>query len=87
MTPQETLETINAMLFCKTKLYNGIFNDKIGAFDVAISALEKQIPTKPCIPFDSIHQEYECPMCPHKVDKTQLYCDKCGQALDWSEVK
>lgn len=47
------------------------------------SALEKQIPKKPCIPFDSIYQEYECPVCPHKVDKTQLYCGKCGQALDW----
>lgn len=48
-------------------------------------AVEKQIPKKPGIPFDSISQEYECPKCPHTVYKTQLYCDKCGQALDWGD--
>ena len=46
MTPQETIQ---AMKFYKEKLCNGIFNDKIGAFDVAISALGKQIPKKPNI--------------------------------------
>ena len=43
MTPQEA---IKAMKFYKEKLYNGIFNQFIAAFDVAISALEKQIPKK-----------------------------------------
>ena len=40
-------EAKQAMKFYKEKLYNGIFYDKIDAFDVAISALEKQIPKKP----------------------------------------
>jgi hypothetical protein len=63
------------------------FDGTMGHFpkEFVVSALKKQITKKPVIPFDSIYQEYECPMCPHKVDKTQQYCDKCGQALDWSE--
>ena len=65
-----------------------IFSEPVTSYaKMAISALEKQIPKKPGIPFDSIHQEYECPKCPHRVDKTQLYCDKCGQALDWSDTE
>ena len=35
-------EAIWAMRFYKEKLYNGIFNQYIGAFDVAISALREQ---------------------------------------------
>ena len=66
------------------------------AIDMAITALEKQIPKKP--------EEYEdkyyaCPVCGnvllHKWEKypTKLmsknnglpYCLSCGQAIDWSE--
>lgn len=37
-----TKEAIRALYFYKTKLYNGIYNDKIEAFDIAIKALKKQ---------------------------------------------
>ena len=79
MTPQEAIELVEQ---CGLNI-EGIKN--IECESVIISALEKQIPKKPVIPFDSIRQEYECPVCPHKVDKTQLYCGKCGQALDWGD--
>ena len=72
MTPQEA---IKAMKFYKEKLYNGIFNQYISAFDVAISALEKQIPKKPL------------QACGHATDKTMNYCPVCGQALDWSDIE
>ena len=52
-----------------------------------VDAFKKQIPRRPVIPFDSINNEYECPDCPNKVNKTQQYCDQCGQALDWSDTK
>ncbi len=85
-----TQETIQAMKFYKAKLYNGIFNDKIGAFDVAISALEKQIPKK------AEHDDGVwsiCPNCGGSVanDSEEAhngetsYCDHCGQAIDWSD--
>lgn len=52
-----------------------------------IGALKKQTPKKPCIPFDSIDQHHECPVCPNSVYKPQRYCDDCGQALDWSDAE
>lgn len=70
-------ETIQAMNFYKGKLYNGIFNDKIGAFDIAISALEKQIPKKPI----KTKSEIVCPTCRTLVGSNP-YCKYCGQALD-----
>ena len=66
--------------------------------NIAISALEKQIPKKPknylvnmkCI-------DFLCPNCKKKIiskidgewvaGKNQKFCDECGQALDWSEVE
>lgn len=72
MTPQEA---IAAMKFYKAKLYNGIINQYISAFDVAISALEKQTPKKPL------------QACGHATDRTMNYCPMCGQALDWSDTK
>ena len=87
MTPQEAIQ---AMKFYKEKLYNGIFNDKIGAFDVAISALEKQIPKK-------LRVDDEGWLCCPKCDETFFLhnrtgeknkkCGICGQALDWSDTE
>lgn len=48
-------ETIEALWFYKEKLYNGIFKDKIAAFDVAIEACEKQMPKRP----KHIHEEHK----------------------------
>lgn len=52
--------------------------------EVAINALEKQIPKKPDFTED---KEFAlCPCCNGKglLDR-QKYCDNCGQKLDWSE--
>lgn len=50
------------------------------AYNMAIKALEKQIPKKP------IKHKYEivCPSCKTLVGSSP-YCRYCGQALDWSE--
>ena len=62
------------------------------ALEMAIKALEKQIPKQAI----SIYKEnYKCPTCENYIDITDddLYvyeieppkcCDECGQALDWS---
>ena len=49
--------------------------------DIAIEALEKQIPKKP-IKWDS---EYICPECSADlyIENEEDYCTDCGQALDW----
>lgn len=55
------------------------------ALDVAIQALEKQMPKKPDFTED---KEFAlCPCCNGKglLDK-QKYCDNCGQRIDFKEV-
>lgn len=37
------MKTIDELLFIKSKLYNGIFSDKIGSIDTAIQALEENV--------------------------------------------
>lgn len=55
------------------------------AIDIAIEALEKQIPMKP------IHKEYNyCPRCDIILDRSMIFgrydfCPNCGQAIDWSD--
>ena len=54
------------------------------AKNIAVQALEKQIPKKPDFTED---KEFAlCPCCNGKglLDK-QKYCDNCGQKLDWSD--
>lgn len=56
------------------------------AVDVAIMALEKQIPKKP-LHIITDDNEYICSICPicqqRAVEVTDLYCIVCGQKLDW----
>lgn len=59
----------------------------------AIKALEKQIPMKPNnikSIFDFSSRYYttkgNCPVCNREeLYKSDLYCNKCGQKLDWSK--
>lgn len=63
------------------------------AIEVAVDAMEKQIPKKPVVPIDT----WLCPSCGESVEYQQklgdnvLYhgqyeiCPKCGQAIDWEE--
>lgn len=93
MINQEAIETIKIAI---AEVEWNYPMDYSIAFDMAITALEKQIPKKP--------EEYEdkyyaCPVCGnvllHKWEKypTKLmsknnglpYCLSCGKAIDWSE--
>ena len=51
--------------------------------DIAIEAIEKQIPKKPI----KWYSEYICPGCSADlyIENEDDYCTDCGQALDWSE--
>ena len=71
-------------------------------YDVAFSALEKQIPEKPTphivqpvearikigvVRWRKGTTVYECPNCKKWISKTYKYCYACGQALDWSDTE
>lgn len=53
--------------------------------DIAISALEKQIPRKPIRLL--YHEVGDCPFCETTVYISEdKFCPSCGQALDWSDT-
>lgn len=57
------------------------------ALDMAIEALEKQIPEKPKLDNDNgIYETEHCPNCNRKLFPNEHHC-RCGQALDWSDEK
>lgn len=52
--------------------------------DIAINAIEKQIPKKPI--YDNYHRAgYRCPNCNNINPWGYEHCRYCGQNLDWSE--
>lgn len=56
------------------------------AINLAIKALEKQIPKKAIEHKQKIgFPFYECPTCGEIDILWQNYCDNCGQKLDWEE--
>lgn len=94
MTPQEAYNE------CKTFFENGGIGELDGvAFNMALNALEKQIPKKPIeetsktYDGDDIDVVYICPKCSRFICFEQEanqgdfpHCH-CGQALDWSDTK
>lgn len=57
--------------------------DLNNAYDVAINALEKQIPKKPKT--DDRYVMHICPWCNDFVKVSHNYCQNCGQKLDWGD--
>ena len=51
------------------------------AFNLAISALEKQIPKKVV----KAEYDYNCPICGYEYLVNEKYCANCGQRLNWDD--
>lgn len=77
-----------AKAFFEECLWDGKCNEdcpECNAMEVAISAIEKQIPKKP-----DLDGGIYCPCCLHEFKEnydTTSYCPNCGQAIDWSDTK
>lgn len=68
------------------------------ALEKALEALRKQIPERPNIEHQPICDLYKCPICDKLLiiyypgmelftgEETE-FCDKCGQAIDWSDER
>lgn len=92
MTESETIKELH-----KIRPRGGIIPQKRAeALDVAIQALEKQIPKKPIMKqyFEDLEDEYLCcPTCgeiltdriPADNKTFYFYCMNCGQKFDWSD--
>lgn len=87
MTYEEAIEILN-----EERDYAQFLCYVTKAIEIATSAIKKQIPKKP-IKHESLDDCGEKYVCPNRCDTyCQVYtndkfCHKCGQALDWSDVK
>lgn len=94
MTEKEAIKTLQELSLerCETFRFDCGNCDKCGvtiAYDMAIKALEKQIPKKP-YDVDTERKTFDCPACLSKLYADEdvrdcTYCCVCGQALDWGE--
>lgn len=85
MTIEEAIEQLKLN---KPSAYSELRN----SIDMAIEALEKQIPTKPKEVERKYWNDYVCPNCEKLLGNSiEVYQEKCcyycGQALNWSEVE
>lgn len=90
MTAKEALE------YFKRRKEQTELNDRVQqAEDLAIEALEKQIPKRA---ISTYKENYKCPTCEKYIDitdddlyvyeiKPPKYCDECGQALGLGETE
>lgn len=92
MTAKEALE------YFKRRKEQTELNDRVQqAEDLAIKALEKQIPKKPDFEGDGyddkgsiIYDTWICPCCEERYEvyyDNYKHCPNCGQALDWGETE
>ena len=77
MTNEEAIKTIEVAI--AEVEWNYPVNYAV-AFEMAISALEKQIPKKP-----SETDKARCIHCGCVVKRDERFCKNCGQALDWRD--
>ena len=80
-------EAIAHLKLCKS---SRIFIPNNDVLEIAINALEKQMPKKPTnktkVMDERVFVGYvgKCPNCGYIVDEESVCCSECHQALDWS---
>ena len=84
MTPQEAIKNIEIAIAEVEWEYPMQYAI---AFEIAIKALEKQMPKKAKNVSDDGIERYVCENCNNLMHRKKNYCDNCGQALDWSDDK
>lgn len=93
----EYKEAVEALKLINTSRVHPFYNweEMSEVRDIAIQAIEKQIPKKPDYEADGyddkgelIYDTWICPNCEkrYEVDCDSYdYCPNCGQAIDWSD--
>ena len=91
MTESEAVEKLkNMRLFMQITDKNSehkFAEDDYKAKEIAIQALEKQIPKKPKNRYKTryIWDSAYCPICNCGITARWVYCQCCGQKLDWGD--
>ena len=70
---------------CDLCYMQGTKGEHIASVEIAIQALEKQIPKKPYKDNENgIYEKEYCPICNRSLFPNDHHCD-CGQKLDWGD--
>lgn len=92
MTSNEAIKRIDNIIHQMSKydvpLGYVLLPTDVNYLEVAKQALEKQIPKKVNNFFkapDGYLSNGDCPSCKERVDEGTMYCEACGQAIDWSD--
>lgn len=93
MTNEKIVEVINNLYYLISEDCTDTQMDYSEDIEIAISALEKDVPLKTITSLDARNDEYEaCPVCGKplteiwKFDEYKpKYCHNCGQRIDWSD--
>lgn len=76
----EEISIEKAIEHFKYGISHDIFKEPVTSYaKMAVGALEKQTPKKPLI----VNGRSTCPSCGFNDRALDIYCDKCGQKLDW----
>lgn len=97
MTPERAIEILKNLTYVKVLENNAHSNEVIhsesackkdnedlAAIQMAMSALEKQMPKKVILTKTEV-TFYQCPCCNSFISRSNDFCNKCGQALDWRD--
>lgn len=95
MKPEEAIENLRERIDLAKKVWTNVpgIVEYREALELAVKALEKQTPMKPnniksIFDFSGRYYTTEgnCPVCNREgLYKSDFYCNKCGQKLDWGE--
>lgn len=91
MANEEAIKILKTLIPKTCKMVDGRlkggFDDtdciEYNAIQTAIDAIEKQIPKK----YIFVNGRCVCPNCKENKQSLDIYCDNCGQAIDWSDEK
>ncbi len=89
MTYEEALHEISTMVYRNTDDFSMRISKD--CYKSIVSALKKQVQQKPI----GKHTNYKCPICDRRVRSgkgsssfgVDYFCQRCGQALDWSDTE
>ena len=88
ITNEEAIQTLKDIYPSQKQIVTGEYPHVAESIDLAIEALEKQIPKEP-IKLKAMTYK-RCPVCKNNVESLMEqhgYCPSCGQNIDWEELK
>ena len=95
MKPEKAIEILRGRINLTKKVWSNVpeIIECREALELAVKALQIQIPMKPnniksILDFSGRYYTTKgnCPVCNREgLYKSDFYCNKCGQKLDWSE--